>query len=79
MSYMGMAAILVMWPGSFEQTFVPPSQGGPTWNLIEWPSDLDLRHIVYLHVLIQFIIIRFSLNAQGIELTSRLLYFVNFN
>ena len=22
--YMGMAAILVMWPGLFEQTFVPP-------------------------------------------------------
>ena len=28
---MGMAAIL--WPGLFEQTFVPPSQGGSTWNL----------------------------------------------
>ena len=26
--YMGMAATLVMW-----QTFVPPSQGGSTWNL----------------------------------------------
>ena len=26
--YMGMAAILVMWPGTFEQTFVPPSHGG---------------------------------------------------
>ena len=30
---MGMVAILVMWPGPFEQTFVPPSQGGSTWNL----------------------------------------------
>ena len=30
---MGMAAILVMWPGPFEQTFVPPSQGGSKWNL----------------------------------------------
>ena len=30
---MGMAAILVMWPGSFEQTLVPPSQGGSTWSL----------------------------------------------
>ena len=30
---MDMAAILVMWPGSFEQTFVPPSYGGSTWNL----------------------------------------------
>ena len=29
---MGMAAILVMWPGPFEQTFVPPSQGGSIWN-----------------------------------------------
>ena len=31
--YMGMAAILVMWPGPFEQTFVPPSQGGSIWIL----------------------------------------------
>ena len=31
--YMGMAAILVMWPGPFEQTFVPPSHGGSIWNL----------------------------------------------
>ena len=23
---MGMAAILLMWPGTFEQTFVPPSE-----------------------------------------------------
>ena len=30
---MGMAAILVMWPGPFEQLFVPPPQGGSTWNL----------------------------------------------
>ena len=30
---MGMAAILVIWPGSFEQTFVPPSHGGSIWNL----------------------------------------------
>ena len=28
--YMGMAAILVMCPGPFIQTFVPPSQGGST-------------------------------------------------
>ena len=26
--YMGLEAILVMWPRSFEQTFVPLSQGG---------------------------------------------------
>ena len=31
---MGMAAILVMLPGPFEQTFVPPSQRGFIWNLI---------------------------------------------
>ena len=31
--YMGMAAILVMWPGPFIYTFVPPSQGGSTYNL----------------------------------------------
>ena len=30
---MGMAAILVIWPGPFEQTFVPPSKGGSIWNL----------------------------------------------
>ena len=30
---MGMAASLVMWPGPFEQTYVPPSQGGSIWNL----------------------------------------------
>ena len=29
---MGMAAILVMWPGPFIQSFVPPSQGGSTQN-----------------------------------------------
>ena len=30
---MGMAAILVMWPGPFEHTFVPPSHGDSIWNL----------------------------------------------
>ena len=30
---MGVAAILVMWPGPFEQTFVPTSQGVTIWNL----------------------------------------------
>ena len=30
---MGMAASLVMWPVSFEQTFVPPSKGGSIWNM----------------------------------------------
>ena len=30
---MGMAAILVMWHGPFEQTFVPQSQGGSIWKL----------------------------------------------
>ena len=32
--YMGMAAILVMWPEPFEQVFVPPIPGGYIWNLV---------------------------------------------
>ena len=31
--YMGTAAILVMWPGPFEQTFVSPSHRSDIWNL----------------------------------------------
>ena len=31
---MGMVAILVMWPGRFEQLFVPPTPGGNIWNLV---------------------------------------------
>ena len=31
--YMGMAAILVMWPRPRKQTLVPPSQWGSIWNL----------------------------------------------
>ena len=31
--YMGMAVILVMWPGPFGQTFVSPSYGGTISNL----------------------------------------------
>ena len=30
---MGVAAILVMWPEPFEQTFVPASKGVFIWNL----------------------------------------------
>ena len=30
---MGMVASLVMWPGPFEQTFVPPSHVDSIWNL----------------------------------------------
>ena len=30
---MGMGAILVMWPWTFEQTFVPPSHESSIWNL----------------------------------------------
>ena len=30
---MGMAAISVMWPGPFEQTFVPQSHEDSVWNL----------------------------------------------
>ena len=31
---MGMAAMLVMWPRSFEQLFFPKVPGGCIWNLI---------------------------------------------
>ena len=31
--YMGMVAILVIWPRPHEQTFVPPTHRGTTWNL----------------------------------------------
>ena len=31
--YMSMAAILVMWPGPFEQTFLPPPHRSSIWNL----------------------------------------------
>ena len=34
---MGMAAVLVMWPGPFEQTFVPPSRRSSIWNMTDWP------------------------------------------
>ena len=30
---MGVAAILVMWPKPFEQTFIPPSRGVSIWNM----------------------------------------------
>ena len=33
--YMGMAAILVMWPRLFEQLFVPKVPGGCIWNLVK--------------------------------------------
>ena len=32
--YMGMAAMLVMWPRSFEQFFFPKGPGGCIWNLV---------------------------------------------
>ena len=31
---MGMAAMLVMWPGPFEQFFFPKVPGGCMWNLV---------------------------------------------
>ena len=33
LTYMGVEATLVMWPGPREQTFVLPSHWGSTWNL----------------------------------------------
>ena len=42
---MGMVAILVMWPGPFKQTFVPPSQGGSIWNLAStWMTEAYLYY-----------------------------------
>ena len=32
--YMGMVAILVMWPRHYEQIFVPPPDGSSTCNLV---------------------------------------------
>ena len=32
--YMGMAAMLVMWPKPFEQFFFPKGPGGYIWNLV---------------------------------------------
>ena len=32
--YMGMAAMLVMWPRPFEQLFFPIGPGGRTWHLV---------------------------------------------
>ena len=32
--YMGMAAMMVMWPRSFEQLFFPKGPGGCIWNLV---------------------------------------------
>ena len=54
---MGMAAILVMWPGPFEHLFVPLSQGGSTQNLAlirqavsEMIFRCDLDHLYKLLV-----------------------------
>ena len=33
LQYMDLEAILVMWPGTFEQIFIPISHGGSIWNL----------------------------------------------
>ena len=32
--YMGMVAMLIMWPGPFEQLFVPPTPADYMWNLV---------------------------------------------
>ena len=42
--YMGVVAILVMWPIPREQTFVPPSHWGSIWNLaLTGPSVLEKK------------------------------------
>ena len=41
---MGMAASLLMWPEPVEQTFVPLSHGGSTWNLaLIGPAVLEMK------------------------------------
>ena len=61
--YMGMVAILVMWPGPVKQTFVPLSQGGSIWNLAsigpvvseeKMLENVDILH-TYIHTFIQLI------------------------
>ena len=58
-NWFGMAAILVMWPEPFEQTFVPPSKGGSTWNLAsispvvseeEMFENVDIHTYMYPHM-----------------------------
>ena len=45
--YMGMVAILVMWPTPCEQTFVPPSHWGFIWNLaLIGPAVLEKKTLV---------------------------------
>ena len=52
---MCMAAIFVMWPGPFEQTVVPPFQGGAIWNLAsispvvseEMFENVDIHAYIY--------------------------------
>ena len=40
--YMGLAAILVMWPRPREQIFIPPSHWGSIWNLaLTGPAVLE--------------------------------------
>ena len=46
--HMGVSAILVMWPGPFEQTFVPPSHGGPIWNLTLTDQAVSEVHLWYI-------------------------------
>ena len=42
--YMGVAAILVMWPRPREQTFFPPSHWGSIWNLaLTGPAVLEKK------------------------------------
>ena len=56
---MGIAAILVMWPGPFEYTFVSLSQGGSIWNLASIGSvvseekmfeNVDIHTHIHTHI-----------------------------
>ena len=47
---MGMAAILVMWHKSFEQTFIPLSHGGSTWNLASIGLEISKEKKLWIWV-----------------------------
>ena len=63
---MGVPAILVMWPGPFEQTFVPASWGVSTWNLSfitagDWDCVVAVERLPALHYSVDFIFLSFGI------------------
>ena len=72
--YMGMAAMLVMWPAPFEQLFVPPSPGGyriypkysDTLN-VRTPSfflQIHLFYVPYISGHVPYRVFLLSLNVR---------------